>query len=70
MRRRKLQAAKCGDLKRRTAATPLMAIRKLHLYFQLVPTLMTLNDLELLYVRIFVEFRVISQIGSHQRLNE
>jgi len=36
--------------------------RKLHVRFRLAPRLMTLDDLELLLVRIFSEFRVISQI--------
>jgi len=36
--------------------------RKLHMRFRLAPRVMTLDDLELLYVWIFLEFCVISQI--------
>ena len=39
-----------------------MTNRKLHVRFRLGSTLTTLNDLELLQVRIFREFRGISQI--------
>jgi len=40
----------------------LMTNRNLHMRFRLAARLMTLDDLELLYVWIFSEFRVISQI--------
>jgi len=36
--------------------------KKLHMWFRLTPRSMTLDDLELLYVRIFSVFRGISQI--------
>jgi len=39
-----------------------MSNGKLYMRFRLTPRSMTLDDLELLYVRIFSEFRVISQI--------
>jgi len=39
-----------------------MTNRKLHMRFRLIPRSMTLDDLELPQVRIFVEFRGISQI--------
>jgi len=38
--------------------------------FRLAPRLMTLDDLELLQVRIFGEFRGILQIWEAQLLNE
>jgi len=37
-----------------------MTNRKLHMRFRFAPRPMPLNDFELLYVRIFGEFRVIS----------
>jgi len=40
----------------------LVTNRKLHMHFRLAPTLMTLDDFELLWVRISSEFRVILQI--------
>jgi len=40
----------------------LMTNRKLHMSFLLAPRLMTLDDLELLQVRVFSEFRVNSLI--------
>ena len=42
----------------------LMTNRNLHMRFRLAARLMTLDDLELLYVWIFSEFRVISQISE------
>ena len=41
-----------------------MTNRKLHMSFQLTPRSMTLDDLELLEVRVFGEFRGISQISE------
>jgi len=40
----------------------LMTNRKLHMRFRLASSLMSLDDLKLLLVRIFSEFRAISQI--------
>jgi len=45
-----------------TSKLLLMSDRKLHKHFRLTPRSMTLDDLELLYVRIFREFYEISQI--------
>jgi len=42
----------------------LMTNRKLHMRFRLAPRSMTLDDLGVLQVRIFEEFRVISQISE------
>jgi len=45
-----------------TRDTSRVTITKSHMHFRLTPRSMTSDDLELLYVRVFSQFRMVSQI--------
>jgi len=59
--------AKCANISKTVRNTFIVTINESHMCFQLAPRSMTLDDLELLKVRIFGKFR---RFGRQQQLND